>query len=271
VRRIRRLLGRRAARRSERVFVAEGIEVVRTGILSGAVPESLYVAAGALERDAHEAARVLDGAGEPAGGVAEVVQLAVAAGARVHELAPGVIERVASTVTPQPVLALFPMLDVPEVPPDSRFVVVMADVRDPGNAGTVLRTADAAGVDAVVACGGTVDPYNPKTVRASAGSVFHVPVVLGEDPGSVLRCLGGYGYRRLGAVVRGGMDYAEVDWSRRTAIVLGNEAWGLPAGLELDGEVAIPMAGRAESLNVGMACAVLCFEALRQRRSTMPR
>jgi TrmH family RNA methyltransferase len=204
-------------------------------------------------------------------GVAEVVRLALAAGARVHELAPGVIERVASTVTPQPVLAVFPMLDVPEVPAEAQLVVVLADVRDPGNAGTVLRTADAAGVGAVVVCAGAVDPYNPKTVRASAGSLFHVPVVLGEDAATVLRRLGLSGYRRLGTVVRGGEDYAAVDWSARSAIVLGNEAWGLPDGLELDGAVGIPMAGRAESLNVGMACAVLCFEALRQRRSTMPR
>jgi RNA methyltransferase, TrmH family len=255
------------------VFVAEGTEVVRTGILAGAVPESLYVApeaatGGAVGGDGE----ALGAGGEVlAAGVAEVVRLALAAGARVYELAPGVIERVASTVTPQPVLAVFPMLDVPEVPADVQLVVVMADVRDPGNAGTVLRTADAAGVGAVVVCGGTVDPYNPKTVRASAGSLFHVPVVLGDDPASVLRGLGAAGFRRLGATVHGGDDYAGVDWSIPSALVLGNEAWGLPGGLELDGFVGIPMVGRAESLNVGMACAVLCFEALRQRRSTMPR
>ncbi|HVC15574.1 MAG TPA: RNA methyltransferase [Acidimicrobiales bacterium] len=230
--------------------------MVRTGLLAGAVPESLYVAAGAAEAD-------------PA--VAELAGLAVAAGARVFELAPGVVERVASTVTPQPVLAVFPALDVDGVPDGADLVVVMADVRDPGNAGTVLRSADAAGVGAVVCCGGTVDPYNPKTVRASAGSIFHVPVVLAEDPVATLASLGTSGHRRLGAAARGGEDYAGVDWSVPTALVLGNEAWGLPAGLPLDGFVGIPMAGRAESLNVGMACAVLCFEALRQRRSTMPR
>lgn len=238
------------------MFVAEGTEVIRTGILSGAQPESLYIAAGAADADA-----ALD----------ELAHLAAAAGARVFELAPGVVERVATTVTPQQVLAVFPVLDVASVPEGAGFVVVMADVRDPGNAGTVLRTADASGVDAVVCCGGTVDPYNPKTVRASAGSLFHVPVVLAEDAADVLSALGASGHRRLGAAVRGGEDYAEVDWSVPTALVLGNEAWGLPDGLPLDGLVAIPMAGRAESLNVGMACAVLCFEALRQRRSTMPR
>lgn len=229
---------------------------MKTGILAGARPESLYVAAGTVDVDA---------------AVSELAGLAVAAGARVFELAPGVLERLASTVTPQPVLAVFPVLDLPAVPEESDFVVVMADVRDPGNAGTVLRTADAAGVGAVVCCGGTVDPYNPKTVRASAGSIFHVPFVLAEDPAQTLSDLGESGFRRLGAVARGGDDYARVDWSGSIALVLGNEAWGLPEGLPLEALVGIPMAGRAESLNVGTACAVLCFEALRQRRSTMPR
>ncbi|HTX63476.1 MAG TPA: RNA methyltransferase [Acidimicrobiales bacterium] len=243
---------------------------MRTGILAGAVPESLYVAVDASggpgSADASEG--VTEG---NVVGTDEVVRLAVAAGSRIYELAPGVIGRVASTVTPQPLLAVFPMPDERKVPAGAQLVVVMADVRDPGNAGTVLRTADAAGVGAVVVCGGAVDPYNPKTVRASAGSIFHVPIVLGGDPASVLDALGAAGFRRLGAVVRGGEDYASVDWCVPTALVLGNEAWGLPAGFELDGLVGIPMEGRAESLNVGMACAVLCFEALRQRRSTMPR
>ena len=230
--------------------------MVRTGILSGVPPESLYVAAGAAD-------------GDP--GLGELVGLAHDAGARIFELAPGVVERVATTVTPQPVLAVFPMPGAVRVPEGAGLVVVMADVRDPGNAGTVLRSADASGASAVVCCGGTVDPYNPKTVRASAGSLFHVPVVAGGPPAAALDALGVAGLRRLGAVVTGGQDYSAVDWSVPTALVLGNEAWGLPEGLPLDGSVGIPMEGRAESLNVGMACAVLCFEALRQRRSAQRR
>lgn len=233
--------------------MAEGIEVVRTGLAAGCLPEAVYVA--------HE--------GATSDAVTDLVQRAAELGTRCYELAPGVMARVADTVTPQPVMAVFPMLHVEAVPPDARLAVVMVDVRDPGNAGTVLRTADAAGVDAVVCCGGTVDPYNPKTVRSSAGSLFHVPLVLGGDPANVLEGL--ERMHRLGTVVRGGTDYAEIDWTVPIALVLGNEASGLPGTLPLDGTVGIPMAGRAESLNVGMACAVLCFEALRQRRSTMPR
>lgn len=231
--------------------MAEGIELVRTGLAAGAVPESVYLAAeGAADRAA-----------------AAVASQAEAAGVRVFELSPGVMARVADTVTPQPLCAVFPMLDVAlEVAAGGDLAVVMVDVRDPGNAGTVLRTADAAGAAAVVCCGGTVDPYNPKTVRSSAGSLFHVPLIVAGAPAPALEALDGFGYRRLGTAVRGGEDYALVDWRRPSAVVLGNEAVGLPPGLPLDVEVGVPMVGRAESLNVGMACAVLCFEALRQRR-----
>jgi TrmH family RNA methyltransferase len=249
VRRLRRLLSKRATRWAERAFVVEGVELVRSALAAGAVPESVYVAA------------------EGGHGVAELAAAAEAMGVRVQGLAAGVVAKVADTVTPQPVLAVFPMLDRDlGALAGGSLVVVMDDVRDPGNAGTVLRTADAAGAHAVVCCGGTVDPYNPKTVRSSAGSLFHVPLVVEPDTGQALDALAGHGYRRLGAVVRGGEDYAEVDWREPTALVLGNEAAGLPHGLLLDGSVGIPMAGLAESLNVGMACAVLCFEALRQRR-----
>jgi TrmH family RNA methyltransferase len=140
--------------------------------------------------------------------------------------------------------------------------------RRSGNAGTLIRTADAAGADGVVCCDGTVDPYNPKTVRASAGSVFHLPIVAGGEVDSVIETLRGFGLRTLGTVVRDGVDYADVDLTDRLALVFGNEASGLSDGVlaALDVAVTIPMAGRAESLNVSVSAAVLCFEVLRQRR-----
>ena len=120
----------------------------------------------------------------------------------------------------------------------------------------------------MVCCDGTVDPTNPKTVRASAGSIFHLPVVLGGDPHAVIGALRGWGMAVVGTLVRGGVDYAEFDWRQRTAVVFGNEASGLdPSVTELlDQRVSIPMGGRAESLNVSVSTGVLCFEALRQRR-----
>jgi TrmH family RNA methyltransferase len=120
-----------------------------------------------------------------------------------------------------------------------------------------------------VCCDGSVDLFNPKAVRASAGSLFQVPVVLGGEPVAVLEAIGGWGIRRLGAVTRGGRDYTSVDLTARVAFVVGNEAHGLPPAVEplLDERITVPLAGRSESLNVGMATAVLCFEAARQRRA----
>jgi TrmH family RNA methyltransferase len=180
-----------------------------------------------------------------------------------------VLARVATTVTPQPVLAVAPRVETPlDSLRSGSLIVVCVDVRDPGNAGTVLRSAEAAGASGVVSCGTSVDFSNPKCVRASAGALFHVPVVAGGEAVTVLEKIGAWPMQRLGAVVGAGTHYTEADLRRPTALVLGNEAHGLPADVipMLDGLVHIPMAGRTESLNVGMACAVLCFEAARQRR-----
>lgn len=223
--------------------------------------------------EALAAALPVEGVYVTADAPSDVLDLADATGARVHVLDRGVMERVADTVTPQPVMAVVPYVDVPlDDLADASFLVVCVDVRDPGNAGTVLRSAEAAGADGVVCCGGSVDVYNPKTVRASAGTLFHVPVVAGGDPVEVLEHIGGWGMRRLATAARTGADYSSVDLTGKVALVLGNEANGLPADVEpvVDDHVTIPIAGRAESLNVGMAAAVLCFEVARQR-TALPR
>lgn len=216
-----------------------------------------------------DAGAVLEGLYLAPGASGPAVARAVASGVRVHELAPGVLERVADTVTPQPVLAVAAAVDVDlDTLRDRDLLVVCVDVRDPGNLGTVLRSAEAAGAGGVICCEGSADFYNPKTVRSSAGSLFHVPVVVGGQPVEVLERMAPWPHRRLGTVARGGEAPDRVDLTGNVALVLGNEAHGLPADVEphLDGRLTIPMAGRTESLNVGMAAAVLCFEAARQRR-----
>jgi TrmH family RNA methyltransferase len=228
--------------------VLEGEKLLGEAVSAGVPVESIYLA--------------------PGGSVPEPL---LATAARVFDLAPGVMERVADTVTPQPVMAVVPYVDVaPAALAGSSFVVVCVDLRDPGNAGTVLRSAEAAGADGVIFCVGAVDVYNPKTVRASAGSLFHVPVVAGGESVGVLEALSRQGLRTLGAVPRGGTDYASADLTGPFALVVGNEAHGLPTAVDavLDGHLTVPMAGRAESLNAGMATAVLCFEAARQRRAS---
>jgi TrmH family RNA methyltransferase len=233
--------------------VVEGAELLSAALDAGSTIEAVYVAPG--------------GRTGTEGG--EVIERAYASGARVFDLAPGVVERVADTITPQPILAVVGY--VPgrlEDVEGTSLVVVCVDIRDPGNAGTIIRTADAAGVEAVICCDGTVDPTNPKTVRASAGSLFHLPVVSGAGGSEVVRVLRGWGFTNVGTVVRGGSDYTTFDWRRPVALVFGNESAGLGETIAdlVDHQVSIPMAGRAESLNVGSAAAVLCFEALHHRR-----
>jgi TrmH family RNA methyltransferase len=256
VQRLRRLVQRRTTRDAERAFVVEGAKVLAEALDAGARVESLYLAPGA--------------ATSPTAG--HVIDRAVEAGVRVFELGPGVIERVSGTVTPQPILAVAGYLDVGldalrAGAAGKGPIVVCVDVRDPGNLGTVLRSAEAAGAAGVICCEGTVDVYNPKSVRASAGSLFHVQVVSGGDPVEVLSTLGDWGVQRMATRQSGGTPYYRADLARPAAIVLGNEGSGLPATVEdlVDEVVTIPMAGRGDSLNVGMAAAVLCFEAARQR------
>ena len=240
--RLRRLLRRRSDRATERAFVVEGPKLVAEALRANVPIEAVFVDDGA----------VVDLLGRDV---------------PVRHLQKGVLERVADTVTPQPVLAVCATVDVPlELVLDATFVVVCVDLQDPGNAGTVLRSAEAAGAGAVVFAGASVDPFNPKAVRASAGSLFHVPTVSGGDPVEVLDRLRGWGIARLGTVARGGTSYDACDLTKPVALVLGNEAHGLPDDLALDDAVTIPMAGSGESLNVGMAAAVLTFEVSRQRR-----
>jgi TrmH family RNA methyltransferase len=136
-------------------------------------------------------------------------------------------------------------------------VVVLAGVSDPGNAGTVIRSAAAAGAAGVLVTPGSVDPTNPKVVRASAGAIFALPVATVED-------LSTLGLTTVGAVA-GGLSPDEVDLSGPVALVLGGEAAGLPEDELFDTEVALPLGGGVESLNVAMAATVLLYEARRQR------
>lgn len=243
------LLRDRRARRDERAFVLEGPRLVADALRRGAPLEAVYLGPGAQE------------AFHP------LVDAARAAGTPVRELKEGVLEKVGTTRTPQPVLAIAPIPAAPEEITGDGPVLVLVDVSDPGNLGTLLRTAEAAGAAALVCCGETVDPYNPKVVRASAGAIFAVPVLESADAPVALDRLGAQGRRRIGTVATGGRPYTRVDLGGAVAIVLGSEAHGLPDAVtdRLDEVVSIPMAGETESLNLAVAGSVLCFEAARQR------
>ncbi|HMC39642.1 MAG TPA: RNA methyltransferase [Acidimicrobiales bacterium] len=234
--------------------MAEGPKLLDEALRAGAAVEAVYLdaTAGADHR--------------------ELAARAAAAGATVHELQPGVLDRVCDAVAAQPVAAVLPMRHVPldSLNADG-LTVVAVGVQDPGNAGAIIRSAAASGTGAVVFCAGAVDIYNPKTVRASAGAMFLLPLVVAGEAEDVLDRLGGRGVSRMAAVARGGRDYDRIEWNAGTALVLGSESRGLPAGLSglVDGQVTIPMRAGVESLNVAMAATVICFEAARQRRRSI--
>jgi len=188
--------------------------------------------------------------------------------APMFELADGVLERVASIEHPQPNLAIVQVRASEQgILTDDRsrdLLVVVADqVNDPGNLGTILRSSEAAGIDAVVLTPGSVDPFNPKVVRASAGAVFHVPVST-----ATLDDVRAAGLDLVGTSSHRGDRHTDADWSGRVAIVLGSEAHGLPDDTTVDRWVRVEHQGRAESLNVAMAATLLVFEAAGRRGET---
>lgn len=252
---------RRTERTATRTFLVEGPRAVGEAVANhgrtGAEVRELFITAAASAR--HR----------------ELVTEAARLGLTVHTVAENVADALASTKTPQGVVAIctMPERSLDDVLASSaHLVAVLVDVSDPGNAGTAIRTADAAGADCVVITGTAVDPYNGKCVRATAGSLFHLPVISGVSAATAVDAL-----RAAGLVVRAADAHADVDLDELdgdgrlgapTAWLFGNEARGLDdavTGLS-DESVRIPIHGRAESLNLAAAVAVCLFASARAQR-----
>ncbi|MGW1869470.1 TrmH family RNA methyltransferase [Streptomyces mauvecolor] len=255
-------LARRNFRGKERRFIAEGPQAVREAVEHRSDGEptlvELFTTVEAAER------------------YADIVAAAVDAGARVHYADDEVLAEVSQTVTPQGLVGVCRFLDSPFeeiLKAEPKLVAVLAHVRDPGNAGTVLRCADAAGADAVVLTDASVDLYNPKSVRASVGSLFHLPVAVGVPVEQAVQGLRDAGVRILAADGAGDDDLdAELDAGTMggpTAWIFGNEAWGLPEETRAlaDAVVRVPIHGKAESLNLATAAAVCLYASARAQRA----
>jgi len=254
-----RRLAKRALRQRERAFLAEGPQAVSEALASGARVTGLFVTGPASARHA------------------ALVRAAADAGVDVQVVSGEVMSELAQTVTPQGLLAVCDYVDVPlghVAKAGTRLVALLANVRDPGNAGTVLRTADAAGADGVVFTDASVDPYNGKCVRASAGSLFHVDLVRGGSPAHVVPALTAAGFSVLAADAHGELDLDErIDsgaLAGPTAWLFGSEAHGLSAELAdlAQARVRVPIHGRAESLNLAAAAAVCLYASARAQQST---
>jgi TrmH family RNA methyltransferase len=245
-----RALHRRRYRYRERRFLVEGVRLLEEVTRAGLGPAFVLYSAD-LFRDARGRALL------------DALRLLTDA---VLEVDASVLQHAADTVTPQGVLAVVPF---PELEPVSvpGLAVVVDGLQDPGNLGTLLRTAEAAGVGHVLLAPGTVDPYNPKVVRGAAGAHFRLPITVADD------------WEQVGARVHGRaiwladpgaeLAYYDADWTRPSALIIGSEAHG--AGPEAKriatGRLVIPMVGEAESLNAAVSAAVILFEARRQRSS----
>lgn len=240
-----RKLSRRSVRTERRLFLADGPKAVEGALeVSGCVVE-LFATSAALEH--HDA---------------------LLAGREVTLVDDRAMAGLSDSVSPAGVVALCRHLDVPLADAlTGRVVVICADVRDPGNAGTVIRCADAAGAAGVVLAGDSVDAFNPKTVRASVGSLFHLPVAVERDVATAVRAAQAAGYQVLAADGGGEVDLFAADelLARPTAWLFGNEARGLPVEVAAlaDHRVRIPILGRAESLNLATAAAVCLYASAR--------
>lgn len=200
-----------------------------------------------------------------------VLDRASQAGVRITEVASRIIGMLATTKTPQGIVAVVEAAPVSpeEIAPDATLVLVLDGVRDPGNAGTLARSALAAGADALVFGEMSVDPFHPKVVRASAGALLHLPIIDDADLEVVLPRLRSHGLVAVGADSHSNRPLDEVDLSGPVAIVIGNEGAGLGDAVTeaCDVVVSIPMPGPTESLNAGIAGSVILFECVRQRRA----
>ncbi|HET7476977.1 MAG TPA: RNA methyltransferase [Dermatophilaceae bacterium] len=250
-----RALARRSSRDRAGLFVAEGPQSVREAL-------------------AHAPDRVADVYAEPATPHTALLDAARAAGVPVHLASAEVIAAMADTGTPQGVLAVCRVAH-PALPDllaaGPRLLVLLAHVRDPGNAGTVIRGADAAGADAVLVSDASVDVHNPKAVRATAGSLFHLPVVTALPVQPTLRQLRSAGLALYAADGSGAAVLGEpgLDLAGPHAWVMGNEAWGLTPAVRqaCDRVVRVPIHGKAESLNLAMAATVCLYAAATAQRA----
>lgn len=250
LRSVRRLAQRRGRDLAGR-FLVEGRQAVREALAAGGLVDEVIV------DDPRRHADLLEGVDVP-----------------VWTADDHAMRQLSDTVTPQGIVAVCSQLQFGwDDVPNPQLVVICAQVRDPGNAGTVIRCADAFGADAVVLTTGSVDIHNPKVVRSTVGSLFHMPILTGVDLRAAVDHVKGLGLQVLAADGDGApldIKQARGELTQPTAWIMGNEAWGLPDEDRAlaDEVVAVPMWGGAESLNLSSAAAVCLYAtASAQRRS----
>ena len=239
-------LKKKKYRDEENKFIIEGIRFVEEGIIAGDV-EHIFYSQKLLENRGHE--RILD------------------KHFSVHEVSDAQLKELCDTENPQGVVAIVNKRHWNFDSIKNDFIIIADGVQDPGNMGTIIRTCDAAGVGAVAIIKGSVDIYNPKTLRSTMGSIFHIPVIVYEDFKSLAEELSLAGYNIYAASLDTESYIYNCNFKEKTAVVIGNEANGIPGEhFEMcTHKIKIPIVGTAESLNAAVAGAIIIYEVVRQR------
>ena len=254
IQRLRRLMGRRSSRYEEGVFVLESPKNLDEALDAAWPIECIYV---------------LEGADHT------VLYRAADEGIPIVLIDQGALDSVSDTVSPQPILATARLigsaLDALREPLQAGgFVIVGVEIQDPGNVGTMIRTAEAAGACGILFTKGSADVTNPKVVRSAAGSLFHLPIVVDVDPLALISQLHEWGAASWASAILGDgvVPYDQADLTGGCALLMGNEANGISSEVaaSCSRSITIPMSGNTESLNVAIATGVFAFEAARQRR-----
>ena len=237
-----------------RQYFTEGIRSVGQALEAGAPIAEVIYSAGVFRL--------------PGGG--ELMDRVFKAGLRTVEISESLFKHISDTENPQTVMAVIDIKErtMGDLPESQDLLLVIADaIQDPGNLGTIIRTADAAGAKAVILLKGTADPYSPKVVRSTMGALFSIPVITQDDAAELFDRLRERGVRLIAASPEGGIAYWDADFSGSIAIIIGNEAKGISETVRECSDlcVALPMYGRAESLNAAVACGILLYKALEQR------
>ncbi|WP_066640344.1 TrmH family RNA methyltransferase [Desulfolucanica intricata] len=250
-------LARRRFREEEEKFIIEGVRFVEEAVSCGWSLETVVYTPRVVQKDRGK--RLLD----------SIAKLNIPT----IEVTEAIFSNLSFTVTPQGVLAVVKayknnLTNLLQNKQNSLFVMIDG-IQDPGNLGTIIRIADAAGAAGVILAKGTVDLYNPKTLRATMGSIFHLPVIMAGEAGEVAEGLLQNGVRLVVGIPQARLPVYHADLTGPVALVVGSEANGVSEKVKALAEyqINIPMPGRAESLNAAAAAAIMCYEAIRQRLS----
>lgn len=248
-------LARKRERSKTGLFVAEGLRFVQSALdVKAQVEYILY---------SESIFRTEEGC--------QLIKSLEATQAKVMEIDDKLMAELSDTQSPQGIIAVVnqPKYTWQDINKDKGFILILDRLQDPGNLGTIIRTADAAGADGLVLTKGSVDVYNPKVLRSTMGSIFEMPILEGLEWEEIQSHLSQAGYEVYATALEDSVDYDTPDYKNASALIIGNEANGISSQIldSVDTKVKIPIVGSAESLNAGVAAAVMMYEVLRQRRS----